>query len=58
MRFFTVSSLDDKFNTLDDAIKAWNEAGCPRQSGSSVWVTEYLVDNNGFAKTLRTITIG
>jgi hypothetical protein len=42
------------FQTLDEAIAAWKEAGSPTQRGSSVWVTEM----DASYETIRTITIG
>jgi len=49
---FTVSNLDGIYNSIEEALQAWIDAGCPRQRGSSVWITEH----DGI-ETVRTITI-
>lgn len=51
-RFWTVSSMEGTYATLDDAKKAWFAAGKPKDHGSSVWASEHLG-----AKTLQTITL-
>lgn len=50
--FWTVSSMDGDWPTLDAAKKAWFSAGKPKQRGSTVWATEHQG-----SKTLRTVTL-
>ena len=50
--FWTVSSIDGTFPTLDAAKKAWFTAGKPKGHGNSVWATEHRG-----VKTLQTITL-
>ena len=50
--FYTVSSIDGIYANIHEATRAWMDAGCPRQDGNSVWVTEH----DG-AETIQTITL-
>ncbi len=62
MKFYTVSTLEGAYPTLEDARNAWVSAGKPKQAGSSVWATEYEIDalpllRQGVAESLRTVTL-
>ncbi len=50
--FYTVNNLWGVFGSVKEAAAAWEKAGCPKDRGSSVWVTECLG-----METLRTITL-
>lgn len=56
-KIFTVSVLDDSFESASDAFEAWVDAGMPRGKDSSVWITEHSIDESGNATTMNTITI-
>lgn len=51
-KFWTVSSMDGTFDSLDAAKKAWFAAGKPKAHGNSVWASEHHGE-----KTLRTVTL-
>lgn len=62
MKFYTVSTIDGTYPTLEEARNAWVSEGKPKYAGSSVWASEYEVDplpllRQGVAETLRTITL-
>lgn len=46
------AGIDGTFNSLDEALDAWKAAGCPVQTGSSVWVTKTFKGD-----TLATFTL-
>ena len=50
--FYVVSTLEETFNSIEEARQAWIDADCPKQRGSSVWISE-----NCGVETLRTITL-
>jgi hypothetical protein len=51
-RFWTVSELEEQFETLQEAREAWLAAGEPKSSGNTVWASAY---ENGL--TLCTVTL-
>lgn len=50
--FWTVSSIEGTYPTLDAAKKAWVAAGKPKAHGNSVWATEHQGP-----RTLKTVTL-
>ncbi len=60
MRFYTVSELDETFDTIREARQAWIDAGRPQSAGNSVWVSEHDTNTKGvpgLCVTVRTITL-
>ena len=53
---FTVYPAKGVWHTLSDAVKGWIDEGCPKNKGSSVWVTEDKFED-GVYVTVRTITL-
>lgn len=54
--FYTVSNIDGRFKTIQEAREAWEQMGRPKQRGSSVWISEHR-DMGKYAETIRDITI-
>ena len=54
--YFTVSNVDGLFDTFADALKAWIDAGMPKQRGDSVWISE-MKNVCGVSLTVGTTTI-